>query len=325
MGLKRRRVIFVVYEGFELLDLAGPSGVFSSVNDAVRPGAYEICLVSAAGGPVKTGHGLVMQTEAARDVRVSKNDTVLIVGAGEEALVQASRNEALLTFMKQSVGRAERVGSICSGTFLLGFAGLLDGKRVATHWAGCRQLAELFPGTDVVPDALYVNDGQLWTSAGVTTGIDMALAVVELDHGRNVMGQVAKLLIVYAHRPGNQSQFSALLDAQTKTADAFSDLIEWLNTRLDASIKVSDMANHMGMSERTFHRKFIEQVHQTPSKFLEHLRLEKAKLLIEAGEPIKAIAPSVGFKSEAGFRSAFEARFGLAPSVHRKMHHRHIA
>jgi transcriptional regulator GlxA family with amidase domain len=213
----------------------------------------------------------------------------------------------------------ERIGSVCSGTFLLARAGLLDGRRATTHWAACERFRQMFPAVRLEPDALYVQDGDLWTSAGVTTGIDMALAMVGGDHGALLAAKVARQLVVYSHRPGHQSQFSSLLDAQTRATVEFAGLIDWVQARLEQPIRIAEMAAEMGMSERSFLRKFKEATGEPPSKYLDRLRIEKARVLLAAGASIKQTTLQVGFQSEAAFRSAFTARIGVSPSHYAKM------
>jgi transcriptional regulator GlxA family with amidase domain len=216
--------------------------------------------------------------------------------------------------------RAARYGSVCTGAFVLAAAGLLDGRRVATHWASCSKLAQRYPALSVDADALYVVDGKVWTSAGVTTGIDMALALVEVDHGAAMANLIARHFVLYARRPGYQSQFSPLLQAQTKAEAPFADLIEWMQSHLDAPLDVPALARRVGLSERTFHRKFTEATGKTPAQFVERLRLEAARTLLAKNLPLKVIAGRVGLGSSARLGAAFERGFGMAPSLFREMH-----
>jgi transcriptional regulator GlxA family with amidase domain len=278
-----------------------------------------VVVASPQGGNVSSSCGLSVATTRCRDLAIDKPDTVLVVGAYERSLAEAMRNGVLARTLQGAAEHAQRYGSVCSGTFLLAAAGVLAGRRVATHWAGCTRLAGTFKEAVVEADALYVVDGRLWTSAGVTTGIDMALAMLASDHGPRLMGQVAKQLIVYAHRPGHQSQFSALLSAQSAADGSFADLVLWLESRIQAPIKVSDMARRAGMSERTFHRKFTAATGMTPSKYRDGLRLERAKRYLESRDRVKKVAARIGFKSESAFRTAFRQQFGITPSHHSRM------
>jgi transcriptional regulator GlxA family with amidase domain len=216
--------------------------------------------------------------------------------------------------------RTNRFGSVCTGAFMLAQAGLLDGKRVATHWASCARLAERFPALSVDAEALYVVDGKVWTSAGVTTGIDMALALVEADLGAATANLIARHFVLYARRPGYQSQFSPLLQAQTAAEAPFAALIDWMQAHLDEPLDVPALARRAGLTERSFYRKFTDATGKTPAHFVEALRLDAARTLLAQGLPLKAIAGRVGLTSSARLGAAFERRFGMAPSLFREMH-----
>ena len=215
---------------------------------------------------------------------------------------------------------AGRFGSVCSGGFLLATLGLLDGHRVASHWDACKPLAESFPAVTVDPDALYVVDGRLWTSAGVTTGIDMALAMIACDLDTMIAGDVAKRLILYARRPGYQSQFSPVLQAQVRGDSPFAELIGWIQANLDAPLDVPSLAERAGLSERSFHRKFVAATGETPARFVETVRLDTARLLLSRGLPLKSVAAQVGLSPVARLSEAFGRRFGMAPGLFRDMH-----
>lgn len=314
-----RRVVFLTYAGASLLDYAGPAAVFSTASRSSPTANYELIIASPGGWPVVHGCGTPVGTTDLNALRFGPDDTVIVIGAYEKALAAAMRDGDLKAALLAASTRAERYGSVCSGAFVLAAAGLLDGRRAATHWAGQKRLASDYPKVQVDADALYVVDQQLWTSAGVTTGIDMALAMVELDYGRELKSMVAKQLVVYAHRPGHQSQFSDLLLAQVQADERFRPLIQWLMNRLDGAVKVAEMADFMAMSERSFFRQFVAAFGETPAKLHERLRLNAAKQLLEAGAAIKRVVGQVGFRSEAAFRSAFKARFGVTPGLHQRM------
>jgi transcriptional regulator GlxA family with amidase domain len=317
---QKRRIVFIVYQGIELLDVAGPSAVFSAANAISGESLYSIKAISPVAGSVLSESGLSLFTESIDGFRFRASDTVFVVGAYEQQLIAAMTDKTIDKALQAASRKAERYGSICTGTFLLGKAGLLNGKQATTHWAGRDRLARLYECLDSDADTLYVNDGKLWTSAGVAAGIDMALAMVESDHGALLKSKVAKQLVVYSHRPGYQSQFSELLMAQIKADAKYSALIDWLTRRLDKTTKVSEMAERLGMSERSFHRHFTQTFNQTPSKFLEQLKLEVSRNFIEAGQPINVVASRVGFRSEAAFRSAFKAHFGVTPMLYAQVH-----
>lgn len=315
-----RRIVFVVFDGFELLDLSGPASVFSTVDGLLGTNAYPTRLLSSAGGPVRCWSGFELATEPIGRFEPDAADTLIAVGGFEGAMRAACEDERLVGAVAAAAPAVARVGSVCTGTFLLGRAGLVDGRAVTTHWAACERLAHAFPTARVDGDALYVHDERLWTSAGVSSGIDMALAMIEEDFGAAMKGQVAKMLVVYAHRPGHQRQFSALLDAQTRAGEQFAEVVEWIETHLDRPIRIEQLARVARMSERTFTRRFTAAVGNTPSRFVDIVRLEHARALLEAGCSVKAASIDVGYRSEAAFRTAFEKRYGIAPSMHRAMH-----
>ena len=318
------RVAFVVYPGFELLDASGPASVFSGANRALsrlgKADVYDVVLVSADGGSVESSSGIVVGTAPVGDLRPGDVQTLLVAGAEREPLLAAVNNAVLRSALPALAGKAERFGSVCSGGFVLAALGLLDGRRIATHWDSCRPLAATFQAVTVDPDALYVVDGRLWTSAGVTTGIDMALAMVADDLDAAIAGEVAKRLILYARRPGYQSQFSPVLAAQTKGESPFADLIAWMQSNLDAPLDVPTLAARAGLSERTFHRKFSAAAGETPARFVETARLDAARLLLSKGISLKAVAAQVGLFPPARLAEAFERRFGVSPRLFRDMH-----
>jgi transcriptional regulator GlxA family with amidase domain len=245
--MTKRRTLFLVYDGFELLDMAGPATVFTTANALAGRTLYDVAMISKASTVTSSG-GIGVATTPIRGLRLSALDTMLVMGAYAGPLQRAAADVDIAGVLRRAALRAERFGSVCSGAFVLASAGLLRGKRATTHWAGCDQFRALFSETIMEAESLYVNDGRLWTSAGVTTGVDMALAMLAHDHGPALMGQVAKYLVVYAHRPGHQSQFSGVIDAQTKHDGEFAGLISWLGERLDHHITVAAMAAHVGMS-----------------------------------------------------------------------------
>lgn len=316
-----KRIIFVIFPGFELLDLSGPAAVFTHANmflDAREQ--YEICCASRGAGLVACSVGASISSVEFASLKLMKSDTVLALGAEEVYLRAALRDQAIVELLQRAARRSGRYGSVCVGAYLLGAAGLLDGVKATTHWEGCAKLQKMYPSAQIEDDALYVNDGNLWTSAGASAGIDMALAMLEADHGSKLMGQVAKRLVVYAHRPGYQSQFSTLLDAQSAADGQFSEFVVWLASQVGTALTVPDMAERVGMSERTFHRKFTLATGVTPAKYFEELCLQRAKVLLEAGEVVKQVATKVGFQSESAFRASFRSRFGITPRHHVLMH-----
>jgi transcriptional regulator GlxA family with amidase domain len=317
-------VAFIVYPGFELLDVSGPTSVFNAANRALgrggKPAFYKVVLASAEGGAIESSSGVAVETAAITGLRRGDVQTVLVAGAEREPLLLAVADPGLRAAIPALATGAERFGSVCSGGFLLAALGLLDGHRVSTHWDSCKPFAAAFPKVTVDADALYVVSGRLWTSAGVTTGIDMALAMVAHDLDAAIAGEVAKRLILYARRPGYQSQFSPLLQAQVKGDSPFADLIGWMQSNLAAPLDVSSLAARAGMTERTFHRKFVAATGQTPARFVETARLDAARMLLSRGLSLKSVAAQVGLFPPARLAEAFERRFGVAPRLFRDMH-----
>ena len=314
----------IVYPGFELLDVSGPTSVFNGANRALgqrgKPAFYKIVLASAEGGAVESSSGVTLETQPIAELRPDQADTVLIVGAEREPLLKAVADPALRASLPRLAGGAERFGSVCTGSFVLAAFGLLDGRRIATHWDSCKPLAKAFPKVTVDPEALYVNSGRLWTSAGVTTGIDMALAMVAHDLDATIAGEIAKRLVLYARRPGYQSQFSPVLQAQFKGDSPFADLIGWIQSNLGASLDMPSLAARASMSERTFHRRFVAATGQTPARFVETARLDAARMLLSRGLSLKTVATQVGLFPPARLAKAFERRFGVPPRLFSDMH-----
>lgn len=317
-------VTFVVYPGFELLDTSGPISVFTSANRTLglsgKPPFYTVDLASPAGGPVTSSSGVAVHTQSLEERARGTVDTLLVAGAEREYLLPVLADPIWSVWLPKLAGKTQRFGSVCSGVIILARLGLLDGHRAATHWDACAPLAANFPAVTVDPDSLYVVDGRLWTSAGVTTGIDMALAMVAQDLSADIAGTVAKRLVLYARRPGYQSQFSPLLHAQVKADSPFADLIAWILANLASPLDIPRLAERAGFSERTFHRKFVAATGQTPARFVETARLDAARMLLSRGLSLKSVAAEVGLSPAARFCEAFERRFGIAPRLFRQMH-----
>ena len=317
-------VALLVYPGFELLDASGPASVFAHANRALKekgaPPFYCVETVSAEGGPVLSSSGVALDTRPLSAVSPDWPDTLLVMGAEREYLAGVVQEPAASRFLLACAENVTRLGSVCSGAFALAALGLLDGRRVASHWDACAPLARLYPAITVDPETLYVADGKYWTSAGVTTGIDMALAMVSQDVGPDITSSVAKRLVLYVRRPGYQSQFSPLLKAQVKADNPFVDLIDWVHANLDKPLDVPGLAARAGLSERSFYRKFVSATGQTPARFIETVRLDAARMLLAQGLSIKAIAVRVGLAPAARLSEAFERRFGLTPRLFREMH-----
>lgn len=312
---KPHRVFIVAYEGCQLLDVTGPAAVFGAANEAQGRPFYDLRIVSPDGGAVASNSGVAIESR-----KIGGQPDTLLVAGGSRGLKAAIVHEDLRRWLRTAASKTRRYGSVCTGAFVLAAAGLLDDKRVATHWASCDRLASTYPALEVDADSLYVVDGKIWTSAGVTTGIDMALAMVEADLGAAVANFIARHFVLYARRPGYQSQFSPLLQAQTAAEAPFAALIDWMQDNLEQPLDVPLLAARAGLSERSFYRKFTEATGKTPAHFVESLRLDAARTLLAQGLPIKTIAGKVGLNSPARLGQAFERRFGMAPSLFREMH-----
>lgn len=313
-------IAFLAFDGVQILDVTGPAAVFAAANDAVGKMFYRVHILSAAGGEVQSNSAVRLMTRALKTLAPRQIDTWLVAGGDAKGLSMLAANSEVRKWALRASAHARRFGSICSGTFVLAHLGLINGKRVATHWDACLELARHFPEVHVDSNALYVEDGSVWTSAGVTTGIDMTLAMVERDLGSTVANAIAKRLVLYARRPGYQTQFSPVLIAQTRADGPFAELIDWMKEHLSERLDVPTLAARVSMSERSFHRKFTSLIGETPAHFVETLRLDQARNLISTGVSIKEIAAKTGYSTAAQFSKAFDRRFGMSPSLFREVH-----
>jgi len=318
-GLARRQVVFVVFPGVKLLDLAGPLQVF---NDALSPTseapAYTAVAASLDGGPVATDTALAVPTLRLDSFDDRAIDTLIVVGGRG---VQAALAEpALLATIARLQRRARRTASVCTGAFLLAEAGLLAGRRAVTHWDSCRQFAARYPDVRVEADSIYVKDGGIWTSAGVTAGVDLALAMVAEDLGRPTALAVARRLVAYMVRPGGQSQFSGLLDRQTADRESrFDDLHAWIAENPDSDLRVEALAARVNMSPRSFARRYRAHSGETPAKAVERIRLDAARMLLEGSDlPVTEVARRCGFGDDERMRCAFRRQLRVAPSDYRR-------
>ncbi len=313
------RIIDVLtYPAVQLLDVTGPVQVFASANDfVVNAGGtppYRLKLV-AQGSEGATASAGVTLAAGPLTQGGEALDTLLV--AGGEGAEAAAENPVLVDWVRQRAAHARRVASVCTGAFLLAAAGLLDGRRAATHWMYCTRLAQRFPAVRVEPDPIFVCDGPVWTSAGVTAGIDLALALVEEDLGRSLALAVARYLVVFLKRPGGQAQFSAALALQA-AEDKFGALHVWINEHLADDLSLSVLAGQAGMSERSFSRHHAEATGQTPARAVERLRMEAARrLLSDSRTPVKRIAQRCGFGSEETMRRSFLRLLDVTPQDYR--------
>ncbi|MDJ0387583.1 GlxA family transcriptional regulator [Roseomonas sp. E05] len=317
---KPRHIVLPLYPGVMLLDLAGPAEVFATalrLAGAAGPPPYRLHIVSAAGGAVPTELGLGLDSAPWSSLEGVPVDTLLVPG-GDGALA-AAEDAAFLDWLRGRAGEARRVASVCLGAFILAGAGLLEGRAATTHWRHCAALQRRHPGVTVRPEPIFVRDGRFWTSAGVTAGIDMALALVEEDLGHALALEVAQRLVVFLKRPGGQAQFSAALAAQASSRDSdFAALLGWMAANLAADLRVEALAERAGMAPRSFARAFLAQTGETPAHAVEGLRVEAARHLLEAGElPVAEIARRCGFGDDERMRRAFLRRLGASPAEYR--------
>jgi transcriptional regulator GlxA family with amidase domain len=319
--LQRKTILFVAFDGMGLLDFSGPSTVFWSASHymekAGRPG-YLRDTASLDGRPVMTAEGVAIATTTLAAFAHAEIDTIVVPGSPD--IHPIVRDGRLSTRLGEIVPHARRTSSVGVGAFLLADAGLLEGRRVVTHWASCDLLAERYPGVDVVPDAIFVRDDPIWTSAGVSAGIDLALALVEDDCGHEIAMQVARKLVIYLKRPGGQSQFSQLLQTQTAESTPFDALHQWLVENLaDECLTVERLAARVAMSPWNFARSYRVKTGRTPARTLELFRIEAARRLLEETEQgVDQIARRSGFGDEERMRTAFQRHLGVSPRDYRR-------
>ena len=314
-----RLIVFLVYPGVKLLDLAGPLQVFA---DAARSGgglpAYRTRVVSLDGGAIPSDTAVALPSAPFAALAAEPIDTLLVVGGN--GVFAAMQDTRLVEGLQRLAAGSRRVGSICSGAFLLAAAGLLSGKRAVTHWDHCARLAAYDPDIEVEDDPIYIEDGGVWTSAGVTAGIDLALAMVAQDLGRPRAMALARNLVTFMVRPGGQSQFSPVLARQLADAEGrFDGLHDWMAANLDADLRVEALADQAGMSPRTFARLYVEHTGQTPAKAVEAMRVEAARGLLETGDlPISQVAVRCGFGDDERLRRAFLRSLQVPPAAYRE-------
>ncbi len=305
-----RRIVFVVYPGYSVMALAAAT-VFETANMAAGEGLYELSFVSEDGGTVPTSAGVRIDSAAFNG---ASGDTLIIGGATFEE----TSTPGLIDFVRASPEAFRRVAGICTGAFVLAEAGLLDGRRATTHWAYARDLQKRFPRARIDDDRIFINDGPVWTSAGMTAGIDLALALVESDHGAELAKSVARKLVVYHRRTGGQSQFSTLLELDAKS-DRIQKALAYARAHLHTPLTVPDLAEAAALSPRQFSRAFHAETGQSPAKAVENLRVEAARTLMEQSRhPIDVVARQTGFSDRDQMRRAFLRAFGQPPQVLRR-------
>src|ERR1700730_3723835 len=318
-----REVVIVVYPGVQSLDLTGPLEVFSGAqllldleHDHNRLG-YHVSVVSRDGAQLATSSGLMIAPDASLSEAPSAIDTLIV--AGGYGGIDASKDTALIDWLRQAAAGARRTASVCSGAFLLAQAGLLDGRRVTTHWASAEELAKRYPAVEVDPEPIFLRDGDVWTSAGVTAGMDLALAMVEEDLDREVALTIARHLVLFLRRPGSQSQFSATLATQQPHRESLREAQRHAVENPAADLSVEAMALRAHLSPRHFARSFRAEVGVTPARYVEHVRLEAARRQLEdTSDPVSTVAASCGFGTPETMRRVFLRSLGVSPAEYRR-------
>ncbi|MEO1745152.1 MAG: DJ-1/PfpI family protein [Pseudomonadota bacterium] len=315
-SISAKRIVFVVFPDVKLLDLAGPLQVFADASE-ISPGHYETRVVSVGGGFVGSDTVLPIATQAMAEVSTTSIDSVIVIG-GPGAFA-ACKHKPLLKEVCTLASKARRVASVCNGAFVLAAAGLLAGKSAVTHWQSCQRLRDTYEDVNVVEDAIFIRDGKVRTSAGVTAGIDMCLDMVAEDMGRKAALSLARALVCYLIRPGGQSQFSEPLRQQSQnSSDKFEALHAWISENLDADLSVDTLAQHQRMSRRNFARLYRQTTGATPAKAVEAFRVEAAcRLLEETDLPLTLISRQCGFHDDERLRRAMMRHRGVAPGGYR--------
>ncbi|MET3120887.1 transcriptional regulator GlxA family with amidase domain [Oxalobacteraceae bacterium GrIS 2.11] len=313
------RIVVLAHEHMNLLDLSGPVQTLSTANKRLSgtgPELYEIIVASVDGGLIMTSSGLQVMTQQLSALDATPIDTIIAPGGckGDEYYAAP----ALIDWIRAHAASVRRLCSVCTGAFLLAAAGQLEGRRAATHWEWAQRLSQLHPAIDVDADKIFVKDGPVWTSAGVSAGIDLTLALIEEDFGHKVAIETARQLVMFMKRSGGQSQFSAPLEAQSGESDRFDELHSWIASHLDEQLTVERLAEQVGMSIRTFARSYSAQLGRTPAKTVEAMRVEAAcRLLEETSYPMKRIASATGHVDEQNMRRVFMRRMGINPGQYR--------
>ena len=305
------RIGFIAFPNFQVLSLCTLS-VFECANMLAQNTLYDLRLLSETGGPIRTSSGLTLETQACDD---SEYDTLIVLGT---LVDKPTFSPGLLAYVRNAPSKARRVASICTGALVLAEAGLLDGRRATTHWAYAHDFRERFPTVNLEEDRIFIIDGSIWTSAGCTACIDLALAMVERDMGKDLARAVSKDLVLYHRRAGGQTQYSALIELEPKS-DRIQSALDYARCNLRTSLTVEQLAESAHLSPRQFSRAFHEETGQSPAKAVENLRIEMARMMVEEGRhSLDVIAREAGFGSRDRMRRAFIRRFGQAPQEMRR-------
>jgi len=316
-------VVIAVFDGVEVLDVTGPASVFSAASKLLgrRGNGYRIRIAASAKGPVRTSTGVQIVADATLAEVAATADTVLLPGAiqitgdGPRPLDLPD----VVRWVARGAPHWRRIASVCTGAYLLAEAGLLDGRRATTHWYAAEDFAGRYPAVTVDPDPIFIRDGPIWTSAGVTAGMDLAVALVADDHGEEHARTVARWLVMYLRRPGGQSQFSVPLSVPAPRTERIRDLLAWIAERPAADLSVPALAERAHMSERHLARVFLRETGLTPAAYVEHSRVEAARMWLEhRDDPVEVVAARCGFGSVETLYRTFRRRLGATPSDYRR-------
>lgn len=314
-----RQVIVVGYEGAELLDIASVTSAFVMAQylGALDP-PYQVRLASLGGRPVRCATGLTVGAQASLDRLTARIDTLVI--SGGLGFADAAHNPRLVAHIRRLAGISRRVASVCTGAGVLAAAGLLDGRRATTHWQYADQIAAEFPRVRFDPSPIFVRDGPVITSAGVTAALDLSLALIEDDHGAEVARRLSRYLVTYLQRPGNQAQMSMFTAPPAPDSMIIRSLVDHIASHLDADLSVPALARHAGISERQLARLFLRDLGKSPAQYVRTVRLEAAARLLASGTtPVTAIARRCGFGTPESLRQAFVTWYGMPPSRYRAL------
>lgn len=322
--MQPRRIGLIVFDDVMAMDVAGPLDVFHSANPCDQDGRilYEVLLVAAEPGPIRSESGILFQPHCTLD-EAPAFDTLIVPGGRS---LRVAPPQAVINFIQHRAASTPRVVSVCTGLYALAAAGLMDGRSATTHWRYAEDFRRRFPLVRLQPEAIFIRDGKFQTSAGVTAGIDLAMAMIEADHGPSLALEVARELVVFVKRPGGQTQYSQQLQTQMRSGDRFADLVAWLPGHLSQDLSVEAMSRRVNLSPRHFSRRFTEQFAVSPGDHVTKLRLEMAVRLLEAtGQRVDVIAAAVGFAGPDVFRRSFIRAYGMSPSAYRAQGSREAA
>jgi transcriptional regulator GlxA family with amidase domain len=312
----QRRVVVVGYDGAELLDIACVTSTLDMAGRIARQPLYRVDVVTPAGRPIRCDSGLSLNAAGALQDTTGRLDTLVVSGGhGHD---DAAANPVLVAHVRRLAAVARRVASVCTGTSVLAAAGLLDGRRATTHWGFARAMARRYPAVGIDPDPIYIRDGNVATSAGVTSALDLTLAFVQEDHGPELARRVARGLVTYLHRPGDQAQMSMFVASDPPEHALLREVVEFVTANVAAALDTTTLARRFGVSERQLNRLFVDHVGLPPGRFVRHSRVETAaRLLRSTALPVGAIARQCGFGTAEALRQAFLDRFGVPPSQYR--------